>query len=105
MMRLQRGPFRSDATSAGIGAAGDGSVLGLILGLVFAAGAGEAVTGFVESGVGALSATPAARTGGTGSGSGTVPGDACESTTVFSDVGGAAACFGVAGGTVVSIAA
>ena len=76
MMRLQRGLLRSDAALAETGAAGVGSALGLILGVVFAAAAeGGEVSGCLESGVGALAATPAAGTGGAGSGLGAMPGE------------------------------
>jgi hypothetical protein len=105
MMRLQRGLFRSDAASAGTGAGGDVSVLGLILGLVFATAAGGAVTGCVKSVVGAGSATPAVETGNAASGLGTLSGEVCESPTVFCDIGGATVCFGAAGDAELSTAA
>ena len=94
MMRLQRGLLRSVAACAGIGAGGDASVFGLILGFVFGAAAGEAVACCVESGAGGLAATPGAAAGGVASGLVVVPDEACESTVVFSDGGGATACFG-----------
>jgi hypothetical protein len=106
MMRLQRGLLRSDAVLAGTGADRAGSAFGLFFGIAFAvAAAGGAASGCVESGVGALAATPAAGTGGIGSGFGAILVEACDSLTVFSDAGGAAACFGVAGETVGSIVA
>ena len=101
MIRLQRTLFRSDATFAVAGGAGGGSVLGLILALVFGPAAFVACG---DSDDGVPSATRAAWTGGVASGLGTMAVEACESTAVPAvDGGGAIAGFGVAGATIASL--
>ena len=103
MIRLQRKLLRSGAASVVAGCPGDASFRDLILTAdlgAIAAGAGACV----ESGV-AAGETSAARTGGLASGLGTIAGEAGESATVFSDVDGTTACFGVVGDTAGSLVA
>jgi hypothetical protein len=90
--------------SALTGAAGDGSVLDLILALAIAVAAVGEVTGRVKSGVGVggPSAPRVARTGGAASSWGTLAGKVWESAAIACvDVGAATSCFGVAGGATV----
>lgn len=103
MMRLQRGLLRSDAVAAAAVAGEDASDFALILGLAFAAAAGGALAGDIESGAGAGSLASAARAGGAVSDLGTTPGEACESPPVFSGAGGTIACFGAGWEAVVSV--